>query len=205
MCISGSIRGPSMCRVLSSPVGPVLEIILASRFPLHVLPPWRSVGPAAGARRGPHSSSEPSAARRTMVRLFCSRSGSLCPLAASLRVLDLWPEPPSIRVGTDRPKHLILRTLEGVGSRDSNLTGGSYSRRPGQVAGEATAEAIQMSGALAMFRSFHMRSRIPARHAVTQLVLIGRSASDASPPPPDRPNDRPSHQQACSCYLIHNQ
>ena len=51
------------------------------------------------------------------VRLFCSRSGSLCPLAASLIVLDLWPEPSSIRVGTDRPKHLILRTLEGVGSK----------------------------------------------------------------------------------------
>ena len=83
------------------------------------------------------------AALRPMVRLFYSRSGSLCPLAASLIVLDLWPEPPSIRVGAERPKHLILRTLEGVGSKpeprfQSNVR--FLFRRPGSKAVADTSE-----------------------------------------------------------------
>ena len=135
------------------------------------------------------------AALRPMVRLFYSRSGSLCPLAASLIVLDLWPEPPSIRVGAERPKHLILRTLEGVGSKPEprfQSNGRFLSQETRHSSGRGTSRSDPDNWVIEAVSFLSYEGSDPCSAHLTRLVLIGRSVSDASPPPVLLPAARPS-------------
>lgn len=107
-----------MYRVLSSPVGAILEIILASHIPLLVL---LRLGGRRDRRRSENGPLELVGASR---RRSPPADGSI--VACSFWITRVaggfvdsagpWPEPPSIRVPVRR-EHQMLRTLDGVGSK----------------------------------------------------------------------------------------